>query len=237
MKKILFLIIVGVGVILTATSIPANALTFGLDVEYSEGTEPQAAQPPPWLTATFEDIEDPVEDIVQLTMTASNLTGSEFVSEWYFNWNFNIADLIPEDIVEYPDPVIYLPPPTSDGPEATFILFDNDDLSAGPASGFDIFFNFPTSNAANRFGTGEKVVYRFIGTGISASAFNSKNTEGDYYSAAHVQAINDTIYPDDDSGWIGATSSTAAIPEPGTFLLLVAGLASLLGIRRFKFKK
>ena len=96
MKKILILIIVGVGTILAATSVQAASFTFPLDIQFSDtGTDPRG--PTPWLTATFEDI-DPQEGTgnpqVRLTMSALNLTDDEFVSGWYFNIdpNFNITN-------------------------------------------------------------------------------------------------------------------------------------------------
>jgi hypothetical protein len=222
MRKLLFLIIVGVGTILAATSVPANALLFNLNVEYSGGTEPQG--PRPWLTATFEDMGT---SQVRLTMDTDGLIDSEFVSGWYFNLNF-VGDVSADFVAA-----------ESTSPLA-FVFFDADtsvppNLNADGAlgAGFNILFDFPTASAT-RFEENEIAVYDFFGDGLTASAFNALNAAGNFVSAAHVQAINDTIFPDDDSGWIGAT---AAIPEPGTILLLGAGLASLFGIRRFKFKK
>jgi hypothetical protein len=221
MKKILFLIIVGVGTILAATAVPANALQFSLNVEYTDGTEP--AGNPPWLTADITDVTGGV----RITMSTSGLTGTEFVSGWYFNWDFNAADL-EENGIDYVEEF-------STGPAASGgIAFNTDGLNAGGVMGhgFDILFSFPT-RSDNRFEANEVVTYDFFGDGLTASDFDFLNTAGNFYSAAHVQAINGTIYPNDDSGWIGATT---AIPEPATIILIGTGLASLFCIRRFRFR-
>jgi len=216
MRKILFYIIVGVGVILTATSVPANALKFELDEEYTGGAEPLGDPPPPWLTAEITD--GAAVNTVEISLSTSGLTGSEFVSGWYFNWNLEAGDL------------------TGINPFVP-ITVSNDGLNAGGAlgHGFDLLFNFPTAEGS-RFGANETRVYTFTATGVTESSFDFLNAAGNFYSAAHVQSIDNPDFTA-TSGWIGATSSIAAIPEPGTILLLGAGLASLFGIRRFKFKK
>lgn len=223
MRKLLFLIIVGVGTLLAATSVPAAMFTYNLNIEFSGGTAPEGV--PPWLTATFLDIGF---NQVRLTMDTGGLTDNEFVSEWDFN-------------LEYEDTVII----TFANPLVD-VLFDTDAIDADGdlGHGFDIFFPFPTAES-DRFGAGETAVYEFEGreTGnlsepadipLTASAFNFTNAEGDFFSAAHVQGIG----PDDGgSGWVAATESISAIPEPGSLLLLGTGLAGLFGIRRFKLTK
>jgi hypothetical protein len=223
MRKILFLIIVGVGAILAATSVPANALTFNLDVEYSGATEP--AGDPPWLTAEITDV---ALNTVEISMSTSGLTDSEFVGGWYFNWDFDSDDL---------SSVEFLVPPSTTDPGALSITFNPNGLDADGTLGFgfDILFNFPESSD-DRFKANQLAVYEFIGEGLTASAFNFLNAAENFFSAAHVQGIANPD-PFKTSGWIGATSSSAAIPEPGTILLLGAGLAGLFGARRFKFKK
>jgi hypothetical protein len=214
MRKILFLIIVGVGTILVATSVPAAKFTYDLNFEYSGATEP--AGDPPWLTAMVEDI---APNLVRLTMETPGLTGNEFVSEWYFNLEF-------EGLVG-----IFFADPFVDA------RFETDSLNADGAMGFgfDIIFPFVTATSDDRLEAGDTAVYELsaeAGLTLTASAFNFLNTAGNFFTAAHVQGIND-----DDSGWLGARESISAIPEPGTILLLGAGLASLFGVRRFKFKK
>ena len=237
MKKLLFLIIVGVGAIFAATSVPAATFTYPLDFQFSDtGTDPEG--PTPWLTATFEDI-DPQEGTdlpqVRLTMSALNLTDDEFVSEWYFNIDpeFNITNSFE------------FPPTYEDGPPITgFVRGPNSYKANGNSGdGFDIVFSFETANNSDdRFTSGETSVFIFVGNGepLTAESFNFLNEPGPssgpgmFYTAAHVQGIGED---DNESGWIAATESISAIPEPGSILLLGAGLASLFGIRRFRFKR
>jgi hypothetical protein len=240
MKKLLFLIIVGLGILLAATSVSADTFKYYLDYQFTtDGTDP--AGDPPWLTAEIRD--DGVDEItnwnkVRITMSTDDLKGSsEFVGAWYFNWDFD-GEYATEPIAE-----------GTTGP--TMYSGDvNDDGNIVAGSRFDISFDFPESDAPfkDRFGPGETVIYQFMGDGLMASNFNVKDTTNSYYSAAHVQGISEGDIAvlvegigededDDASGWIGATRSIPAIPEPSTILLLGAGLASMFGIRRFKFKK
>src|SRR6266478_9248269 len=61
----------------------ANPVTYYFNHEFSSGTSP-ASPTTPWLTAVFQDV---APGTVSLTLTAPHLTGSEFVSGWYFNLN------------------------------------------------------------------------------------------------------------------------------------------------------
>src|SRR3989304_4714051 len=61
--------------------IEANIITLNADTEISGGTSPVGV--PPWLTASFNDNNS--QGTVSLTLTATNLTGTEFVSGWYLN--------------------------------------------------------------------------------------------------------------------------------------------------------
>ncbi len=62
---------------------PAEAaiLAIDLEVEFSGATPPAGATP--WATATFDDSGAGV----RLTMATTNLVGTEFVSEWLFNFD------------------------------------------------------------------------------------------------------------------------------------------------------
>src|SRR5688500_8097342 len=60
----------------------AAVVTYNLDVEFSGATAPSG--PAPWATASFDDSYGG-PNTVRLTMTTGGLTGSEFLSGWYFN--------------------------------------------------------------------------------------------------------------------------------------------------------
>ena len=183
----------------------------------------------PWLTATFIDknpiiIDTSIINVVELTMDAGGLTGTEFVGQWLFNTTYT-ANLS----------FVYLSNP--DVPEVA-PGFGQNSFSAGPAKGFDILFDFDQAKD-NRFSTGEKVVYDIYGQPnltLLAENFNTLNDPGNeagvYYSAAHVQGIKVEL-----SGWIAATNGAKPVPEPTTMLLLGIGLTGLAYFARKKFLK
>ena len=234
MKKILFLIIVGVGTIIAATSASATTFTYPLNFEYTEGTEPEGS--PPWLVAEITDTGLPA-NTVMITMSAEGLTGAEFVSGWDFNWDLAGDSSIFWDFVFQAE--------DSSSPAASGPAVSKDSFKAGGdmGDGFDIYFEFPNPNnpASDRFGAGERAVYivelleefNYPEGLLTASSFDFLNTAGNFYTAAHVQGIGEN---NNLSGWIGAERSIAAIPEPATIILIGTGLASLFCIRRFRFK-
>ena len=135
-------------VLLSVPTASATTVTYPYAIEYSNGTPPAGAAP--WLTAVFDDENTP--GTVKLKMTASNLTGTEFVSKWLFNLNPAIS---PSDIS--------FSAPTKTGGNG----FDNPTISkatnafnAGPDMEYDIEFDSATSGMGGgipRFGEGEMV--------------------------------------------------------------------------------
>jgi hypothetical protein len=201
----------------------ATILEFRLDTEFSGGTPP--AGPTPWLTATFDDEAlDLGSDEVRLTLDATNLTGSEFVSAWYFNLD---PALDPASLTFTYDSGIMAEVSTTPPEKKNKFKADGDGY-------FDMKFEFPTSNKEPelRFSVGDTSVYIISGiVGLTADSFDffseSKNSRG-LKDAAHVQGIG----PDgEDSGWITST------PEPGTMLLFGTGLVGLAGLGRKRFFK
>lgn len=199
----------------------AHAVSFGLNVEYTGGAEPQGA--PPWLKATFEDVKAEVPT-VQLTMDASGLTDSEFVGAWYFN----LADELTTSLSLLIN--------NQSGPLASVSRGLNS-FRAGNnlGDGFDLFFDFPQANG-DRFGAGLISTFTISGKGLSAESFNLVNVPkegtGTFYSAAHVQSIGSSK----GSGWIAA-SDTKQIPEPSILLSLGLGIVGLGLIARKKLSK
>ena len=82
MKKSVLLMTIIVCLFALATASQATIVSWDLNYEFS-GTPPESDQLP-WLRATFDDGGS--SGSVELKMEAVNLTGAEFVSEWWFNY-------------------------------------------------------------------------------------------------------------------------------------------------------
>ncbi len=195
--------------LLLGFTVYAHALTFDLNYAFS-GSSPSGTAP--WLTATFAD--GPA-NTVTLTLQG-HLAVNEFISEWSFN--ISNTSLMP---------LTFAYDATSTGPAASTIDQNANSLQADGDGKFDIRLNFPTAGSGNRFNDTETVIYTITGTGLTAGLFDdvsaTQGGNGIYHSAAHVQGID----ADPTSGWIG--DKPTGVPEPGTLLLIGAGLVGLVG--------
>jgi hypothetical protein len=211
---------------LLATNLSATVVTMPLSIEYSNGTPPAGSLP--WLTATFDDEGTPGD--VKLKLTATNLTGTEFVTNWTFNLN---PALSPANII------FSIPTKTGSFTSPTISKLVNS-FSAGPDGSYDIQFSFNTSGAGggiHRFGVGESAEFVITGSGAAAGlvagdfAFKSQNGNlgvgGPFYTAAHVQGIGAN---GEDSGWITLQPGFDpfnTVPEPTTLALVALSLSWL----------
>ena len=209
MKKV---ILISMILVLGLATNGVAALILPLDYTFSSDSP---AGTPPWLTATFTDV---VPGTVTLTMDATGLSGSEFLGEkgWYFNFNpgKNVTAL----------GFVFVSGNNADG-----INVGVNGYKADGDGFYDIQFFWDNSD---RLVDGQTAVYTISGlTDLVAADFNYFSAPGGgagvYLSAAHVQGTTGS----EGSGWIGAT-----VPEPSTIILLVAGLAGV-GILRRRFKK
>lgn len=199
----------------------ADTVTYNFG-DLSGGTAPIGA--PPWLQAVFTDTGLPA-NTVQLTVTAGNLVGSEFVSCWYFNLNpsmdptalsFSVAG----SSGSFTDPTVQT------GANA---------FKAGPDGKYDVLLGFSTANAG-RFTGGDSITFTITDpSGLTADDFDQLGTaaggSGPYTSAAHVQSIGDN----DGSAWINPSSTLLgnndqlpAVPDRSTTISLLG--ASLIAI-------
>ena len=93
MKKIIKTIVVAIfAVALFPIMTQATMLTFDHNIEFSGATAPAGTSP--WITATFDDSFGGA-NTVRLTMSATNLVGTEFIDDWLFNFDtsLNLASL------------------------------------------------------------------------------------------------------------------------------------------------
>ena len=200
--------------ILAALGAPASGSTvsYDLSVEFSGAAPPEGSAP--WLKATFDDGGSPGS--VSLTLTATNLTGDEFVGSWMFNLD---PTLQPTDL-QFSAPVktgTFSDPP---------IGLSSNGFTADGDGDYDIEFDFVEGGGANdRFGVGEAAEYTITGiAGLTADSFDflsfPHGGQGPFHTAAHVQGIGE------DSGWV------TTVPGPASLSLLAVGAIALARRRR-----
>lgn len=199
----------------------ALPVVLDLEIEYSGATPPQ--DPPPWLQATFTDV-DPGK--VELKVDALGLTGDEYVSKWMFNFDERYeADVSSLQFSPLP------------GPLNSLGLTANT-YGGGGAHGFDIELGFPTAKN-DRFGADDSFTFTItssiLGNSLEAALFDVFNNykKGPYFkSIAHIEGIGDD---GEESGWI-APGAVPSVPESPTLLLVGIGLIGLAGFGRRRFK-
>lgn len=208
MKRVFLLVVVVLTVTALAIQATAKTITFGSNFTYS-GTAP-ASTATPWLTTTFDD--GGCTGSVLLTLSATNLTGGEFVSDWYLNF---AQDSLVNSLV--------FTAPTKIGSFATpTISLGTNDFKADGDGYYDIRLSFATS-ANNRFKAGNCISYTISGiAGLTADSFNavslSSGGTGPFTNAAHVQNIGSSSA----SGWV-----TTSVPEPSSATSIIAVLGML----------
>lgn len=183
------------------TNVQAAVYLYSLGTSYS-GTAPSG--PSPWVTATFTDV---APNAVQLQLSTPNLSGTEFVGGWYFNFdpNANVSNLTIT--------------PTSGAPPGTPTISTGTNAFKADGGGYyDIAINFPESG--NRFTANELATYNITSSdSLNAGMFDFASIpsggNGTWYSSAHVQNTGNG-----QSAFIGATAPSVSAPEPSTYLII-----------------
>jgi len=205
-------------VLLTFAGVTRADFSVGLDREYSGATAPVGTAP--WLTATITDV---APNTVRISLAATHLTGSEFVSEW----DFNVAGALGAAGLSLSA--------SSDADIAsTGISLGSDAYKADGDGYFDLSFTWGNG----QFTTGDSAWFEFTRSGLTADDFNelslgSGNSPDGLITAAHVQAIGPS---NSQSGWITGTpyTTTDKVPIPGALVLATAGLGIVGFVRRRK---
>ncbi|HXT11940.1 MAG TPA: hypothetical protein VN873_10300 [Candidatus Angelobacter sp.] len=170
-------------------------------VTYNFGGVSAGASPagsPPWVQAVFSDNGQPA-NTVQLTLNAGNLTGSEFVSSWYFNLNPSL------------DPTLLTF--TQSGSTGSFtdptVKTGANGFKAGVDGKFDVLVGFNvTGGISDEFTSGDSVTFTITGIGpLTAGDFDQLSTcasgGAQYLAAADIDSISDN----DGYGWINPDSA------------------------------
>jgi hypothetical protein len=231
----------------TDTSLPLNT--------WWDGAKP-TANDRTWVNALFRDFSgaDPlgnfewIRNTIELQITTDSLThgasapvqgfgnladGETVESLWLnFNPNLEIGKLAiywtgiamppgPSGADTFPDA----------GLQPSMLLVGPQDFDQAGADGlFDVRIDFPALGPADTANSFSKLLLVYDGgrTNIDPSDFFFSSAPGNGSSGPFKAVALIRNIPDGDSGWI------AAVPEPGTYAMLAAGLLSLLVLARSK---
>lgn len=186
----------------------AAVIRHELSDTFGSGTSRPAGSVP-WLVMTLADVEPTIIRpwTVEITFAAENLTGSEYVSEWFLNFDAAVG-AVGNLVVQVSDASagVYQNPTISLGHDA---------FKAGPDGHYDIRLAFASGGGTSqRFGAGDVLV---LGVShpdaivLDARSFDvlsaASGPYGPYHAAAHVRSIDGG-----DNAWVHS------VPEPSSTL-------------------
>jgi len=176
--------------------------------------------PSPWITEFFHDVSP---GTVNLTITASDLASTEFMSELYINLNPSKA----------PTSLAFSMLGSSGSFTLPSISKGVDSFKADGDGKYDVKFSFGTADGT-RFTAGDSITYQItVITGLVAMDFDYLSApaggSGPFLSATHIQGITNCT---DTSGWANPNVLTP-VPEPAPVALFGLALGLWAGTRRF----
>lgn len=190
-----------------------------LVTEFSGATPPVGSAP--WLRASFADGTGADAGDVFMHLESLNLSGNEFISEWYFNFDDSM-DLSKLDVAFESGNAV--------NDFQTFTPLENG-LKADGDGKYDFALAWANpASGSDYFDAAGNVIFRLSSTAGSLSAADFLFTSypdgghGPFVTAAHVQGIG---VDDGDSGWV-----TGIVPIPGAGVLGVVGLGLVGWVRR-----
>lgn len=215
-----------------AAGASASSVYITYEGVYTSGSVAPASTVTPWLTALFED--KPNGDVL-LTLSAPNLSGTEFVSEWFFNFTSEksvdnlVFTALSDGSSNFVSPQIYKGKKLIDYTDASG--FSGQGIGN---NGFKIDIPFATSNKDGARFTDDHysriLISGLNGMDVLAEDFNVPVFKDEvlFISVAHVQAING------GSAWLRGDDPPppVATPEPGTLILMGVGALGAAFARR-----
>jgi hypothetical protein len=150
-------------------------------------------------TVTFNQLGGDVEVVVDLANSNSR------IQSFYLNYNdlkFSTTD-------------------TFSFLSGTSLLVDENDVKAG---GYPGFFDIqaPARGNLGNISTFSAILHNTL-QDLTVEDFSQLETLGALYAAVHIGEINES----GDSIWVGADNGSTSVPEPGTVLLVGAGLLAV----------
>ena len=205
----------------------ASTLALNFDDVFSG---PKLSGTAPWITAMFDDTTASNGYDVRLTLTASNLVGSDYIEALYFNLDpaLNASKLQFKSINK-----------SAVGPVT--ISEGNNAFKADSDGKYDFMISFSDANFKKEFTNGESVVYdiKYKGkTNVDAASFDffskSVGKNGPFLAVAEVENVGKKFGEccgccnNDKDSWISAKVA----PEPVSCSLFLLGGAGLAFARR-----
>lgn len=207
--------VLAVALLSAATAAQANTLLFEFDQVIS-GDTPDGASP--WLTATIADVTGSQPGVL-VTLAASGLGGSDFITEWNFNTTLPSLDGLQHTYST-----------VTGTTNLTHFFSGIDSVNAGTGAWFDLGLRFTTAGnqgGTNRFMGGELATLFLYGIAdLNAETFLALSSPAAkaYLAEAKIQGIGGDA---EASSWIVPETETTPVPEPGTMMLLGTGVLGL----------